>query len=672
MSANDLRDENLAAEFLDDFYAECDEHLVTIREGLVALENGIGTLPDTETVQRLFRAFHSVKGNSGIVGLQSAEKLAHAAEDFLREIGRNSAPLSQKEVDLLMGASQALEQIIASHRTSQPAPDVSALLTELAKTSQVDGTTGKASPSPALVDPASHLDPFAAARAKGLSLWTFTFNPTKELDQTGVNINSIRSQLSGMGEILKASPEVKPGGTVTFTFIVALASAPEDLASWEQQGVNVAPVESVEPPASASSAASAGTEAKPAGFVAPSHVLRVDLNRLDELMRITGEMVIVRAQLEDQINRAVTGNGKVELLNLQEINASMGRALRELRECVMRVRLVPVAEIFSRMPFVIRDLTRETGKKIRLSISGQQTEIDKYLVERLKDPLLHLARNSVSHGIESIEERSAAGKPPQGTIFLLAAAAGDSVQIEIGDDGRGIDVEAVNRRAKELGLPAMAADSGASLLALLCRPGFSTRQEADRGSGRGVGMDVVQNTINELGGQLALENTPGRGVRFRLRLPLTLAIADVFIVSAREQNCAVPQNFVHEILLGASEQVQIIGGQEFLPYRKSILPLIRLRHLFKLQTSEARRFPVMVINSEAGSVGLAVDRIQGQREVVVRPLRDPLVQGGVIAGATELGDGRPVLILNGAALTTAVVRPRREEIENTPPLAEAV
>jgi two-component system chemotaxis sensor kinase CheA len=386
-------------------------------------------------------------------------------------------------------------------------------------------------------------------------------------------------------------------------------------------------------------------------------VVRVDLSRLDELMRITGEMVIHRARLEDQINRLAARNVNADVRSLLEVNGAIGRDLRELRESIMRVRLVPIAEIFARMPFVVRDLARETGKKVQLSFSGQQTEIDKYVVERLKDPLLHLVRNSISHGIETPGERMASGKSAQATLFLRASTIGDTVLIELGDDGRGIDVEKVIRQAAALGLSLPSTVTSNDVLNLICTPGFSTREEADRGAGRGVGMSVVQNAIRELGGTLSLETERNKGVRFSMRLPLTLAIADVFVLSARDQTCAVPQSFVQEIIQMSNDQVRRINHTEVIPYRQGILPLVSLRSMFGFENSVATTLPVLVLNSERGQAGLVVDRIHGQREVVVRALGDPLIQSRGIAGATELGDGRPVLILDGAALTSGVSRP---------------
>jgi two-component system chemotaxis sensor kinase CheA len=380
-------------------------------------------------------------------------------------------------------------------------------------------------------------------------------------------------------------------------------------------------------------------------------------------MRITGEMVIHRSRLDAQLARLNGGAGHVDLRGVHEVTAGLGRSLRELREAIMRVRLVTVAEIFSRLPFVVRDLARQTQKQVRLKLEGQDTAIDKYLIERLKDPLLHLVRNAFSHGVETPQERAAAGKAEEATIELKAYTSGDSVVIQVRDDGKGIDRSAIIQRAANLGLALPQTVDDQSILKILCSSGFSTREAADRAAGRGVGLAVVAAAVRDLGGHFSLDSEPGLGTQFTLRLPLTLAIAQTLIVSAAGQTCAVPQSFVTEILHTAEAQVQIVNGIEVIPYRAGILPVIRLSAMFHLQAAARPLMCLLVLTSERGSVGLLTEEVLGQREIVVSALRDPLVQVPGVSGATELGDGRPVLILDGAALTSGIVRrPEREKL----------
>jgi len=340
-----------------------------------------------------------------------------------------------------------------------------------------------------------------------------------------------------------------------------------------------------------------------------------------------------------------------EWRSIQENAVALDRQVRTLREGIMRVRLVPVGEIFRRMPFVVRDLARETGKRVRLELQGQATEIDKFLIERMMDPVLHLVRNAVSHGIETAEERIAAGKRPEGTIVLSAATAGDVVRIEIADDGRGVDAAAVIARAHAAGLPVPPGPAdAATLLAVICAPGFSTREQSDRASGRGVGMGVVKSAVDELSGAMYLETERGVGTTFIIDLPVTLAITDALIARVGGDTFAVPQGSVREVIEVATATMLQVERNEMIPYRGGALPVVRLAQLFGIGETARDRLHVFVVGTGTGALGLAVDRIVGQREVVVRTITDPLVRVAGIAGATDLGDGHVVLILDPAVL----------------------
>lgn len=652
--SSDLSPE-LQRELLDDFFTECDEHLAQIRQFLVQLEPSVGKAqPDLAVTEALFRNFHSFKGISAIVGLREAEELAHATEDYLRELTRGKITLLAETLELLMLAAQRLEQLVVAFRSKTAAPQIDSLLDELRRAS------GKATPAAAQRAPQAGPITEDEAVARGLVIWKFTFVPSRELDERGVNVNTVRSRLSGVGEILKAAPQVRGKGAIAFEFLVAMKETPADIASWEADGITAELQEQQTQAAAASSPGPAGPDSEHTPFIAPSHVVRVDLPKLDDLMRIVGEMVIQRSRFDEEISRLTRKGSGVDARPLQEINVGFTRSLRELRDAIMRVRLVPVAEIFARMPFVVRDLARESDKRARLVLEGQQTEIDKYLIEQLKDPLLHLVRNAFSHGVETPEERRRAGKPEEATITLKAETSGDSVTIMIADDGRGVNKAAVLKQAGAMGIAVPDVIDNAALLKILCSPGFSTRDDADRAAGRGIGMAVVQDAIRELGGTIALESEPERGTKFIIRVPLTLAIAETLIVSAAEQTCAVPQSFISEVMQVSEEDLQVVNGVEVIQYRAGVLPVYRLSRFFRLRRDAPARMCVLVLNSDRGSSGLLVDRIHGQKEVVVRPIRDPLIQAPGISGATELGDGRPVLILDGAAFTSGAVRPHFE------------
>jgi two-component system chemotaxis sensor kinase CheA len=464
-------------------------------------------------------------------------------------------------------------------------------------------------------------------------------------------VNSVRSRLQELGQLVQSKPVVKGAGEIAFEFIVVTDACQTAFASLETDGLTFkpAPVEPAPQP----------RDTQPVPTIAPASVVRVDLDRLDDLMRIIGELAISRTRLEDQLTELKRMMPAAAWRSLQETNQSMGRQLRDLRESVMRVRMVQIGEIFERMMFVVRDLARESGKKIIVQLSGGETEIDKFLVERMMDPLLHLVRNAVSHGIETVAEREAQGKRSEGVLSLSAATVGERIVIKIADDGRGIDRSLVQQRAIARGISHGNSDiDDEALLDLICTPGFSTRDEADRESGRGVGMDVVKKATEELGGRMSLATKVGEGTTFTIELPLTLAIAEALIVSVNGQKFAVPQSAVREVLEVESASTRVLENNEIISYRGKVLPLLRLARVFEMNHQRGESFHVLVIGEEANAVGLAVDRILGQREIVVRAIKDPLAQSRGIAGATELGDQRVVLILDITALRQLAMKSR--------------
>jgi two-component system chemotaxis sensor kinase CheA len=635
--------------FLDDYFAECDEHLTNIRRVLLELESALGQpAGERAAIAELFRFFHSLKGISAMVELRPAEELAHHLEHYLRAVRNRELAVSSEGIEVLIDGTRRLEGMIHAHKTHRPPPDfddVVARVTRLVAASAPHPVTG---PEP---------EDDRLSTASSSRRWTCTFSPTRDLRERGIGVDAVRKQLSRIGTILEAAPLVREDGTIAFQFTLATAEGAAALALLRADGVIVEP--HGQPSAADESPMSRPdappeyeTEGRTTQSVAPSHVVRVDLARLDELMMNVGDLVISRARLTDSLARVERWVPAVEWRAIHDNANVIDRQLRGLRERIMRVRLVPIGEIFRRMPFVVRDLARETGKRVKIELKGQTTEIDKYLIERMMDPVLHLVRNAVSHGIETVEERIAAGKPPDGTIALSASAAGAVVTLEVADDGRGVDTAAVVARARAAGLP-VASDNpdAATLLSLICAAGFSTKNDADRVSGRGVGMAVVKTTVEELSGTIELQSQSGAGSRFILHLPLTLAITDALIGRVGDETFAVPQSAVREVVAVAADDVQTVEQNEIVPYRGGALTIVRLGRLFGIESRATGRFHLFVIGTGPGAVGLAVDRIVGHREIVVRAIADPLVKVDGIAGATDLGDGRVVLILDPATLS---------------------
>ncbi|MEO6246832.1 MAG: Hpt domain-containing protein, partial [Opitutaceae bacterium] len=366
----------LRPELLDDFYAECDELLTNIRTGLIQLEEMLGNpFPDPTVIEALFRHVHSLKGISAIAGLRPAEQLAHGMEDILRAVSKRLMPPTHENVDALLEAAQRLEQIATEHRLQKPLPEIADVLERL-QTLSPSATNGATTE---MTEPAPpKIDPLKSARERGLNLWTATFVPAPGLDQRGVNLKSVRERLIAIGEVISATPSVRGKGSIVFEFVLGLRGTLENLPAWENDGVRFGSLPAGPSPVEESKIKVAPEESSGAESLTPSHIVRVDLARLDDLMRITGEMVINRSRLEERISQ----NGAMGA-GLKDINLALARSLREMREAVARVRMVPIAEIFNRMPFVVRDLARASEKKARVVLEGHLTEVDKYLVERL-------------------------------------------------------------------------------------------------------------------------------------------------------------------------------------------------------------------------------------------------------------------------------------------------
>lgn len=645
-------DEDEFAELIPDYVAECDEHLTAARRILLALELA-PDLADRGQLDDLFRSVHTIKGMSGMAGVGGAERLAHHLENYLGAVRKGHLPLTPEGVDALVAGVELTERIVAALRDRTPLPDADARVAQVAArlpTPAPSAESGEPSPELGPSPPPGREAKLAAALRAGGAAWRVVFTPTATTAERGLTVDAVRARLKAAGEIVHAEPSVVPGGGVSFAFLVVSPAA--DFADvFRADGLTVEPYPVEAPPAPAAAATPAA--GRTGAALTPTNLVRVDLARLDDLMRTVGDLVITRARLDIGLGRVAAAIPARERRELEETSRALERHLRDLREGVMRVRLVPVREVFTRMRFVVRDLAREVGRDMDLVLTGDDTEVDKFVVERLADPLLHLVRNAVSHGLEPPGERAAAGKPTRGRIDLRAAAAGGAVVIEVEDDGRGVDADQVFARARAAGLvPPDAPTDPAAVLDLLCSPGFSTRDQADRASGRGVGMDVVRRAVEELGGDMRLHTQPGRGTRFTARLPLTLAIADALIVAAGGQTYAVPQAGVREVVQVEPGETTALENNELIRYRGGVMPLLQLADAFGFPRP-AGMFQALIVGNGEEAVALVVDRAVGLREVVVYPLADPLVQVRGVGGATELGDGRAVLILDPAGLVRA-------------------
>ena len=623
-------------EFAEDFFAESSENLATVRRVLLNAEAAAQTrsvLRDEELSQ-LLRSLHTIKGLCGMVGLTNAAAVAHGMEDALRAADLSARSAPGTSIEALFSAARTLEACLNAHRSGSQPPDVDETLRSLAQMAKHEDRNR------------TQVSDAAASQDRS---YNFVFHPSASLNAQGITVDAVRTRLQSLGGVTRVVPRIADGGAIYFEFDVVVEAGREPDEEWREQGIawtvntTTAPANKVEA----------------AAILPKSNLVRVELNRLDELMIQVGDLVMSRARLQDSVEKLQANRSNATVNEVENISEVIERQLRDLRAAVMRVRLVPVGEVFERMRFVARDVASETGKQARVEVEGGSTEIDKVIVERMLEPLLHLVRNAISHGIESPAERTRIGKDPIGIVRLRAESAGDEIVIHVDDDGRGIDIDEVRRIAAERGVARDLIQNARSVLDLLSLPGFSTQDSVDLASGRGVGMSVVRSTVSDLSGELSLETEPGRCSRFTIRLPLTLMIVDALLVSVADQIIAVPQPSLREVLQIAGDEIVAFENNEAMSYRGGVLPLIRLRSVFGARASEVRKSNVLVVGVGAQAVGLVVDRLVGLREIVVRSLSDPLVTVPGVAGAAELSDGSITLILDTAGLVRHALTQKR-------------
>jgi two-component system, chemotaxis family, sensor kinase CheA len=626
-------DERFFDEFAEDFFAESTEHLETVRGCLLALEDAAEarTLLPASQGAALMRALHTLKGLCGMVGLTDAASVAHGLEEVSRNINLDVRTPTADTLRVLFDATLVLDQCLKAYRSGTSTPSVENTLRQLHFHGQPETASGEAV-SDAAIPPSRHN-------------YTFTFAPSSDLAARGIGVELVRTRLQSLGDVVRVTPRVTEAGSIIFEFNVLLQPDRHPLDAWRADGMDWRVEKPMPAPAQAAVEAAVAATSLPSG-----RLVRVDLSRLDELMLLTGELVMSRARLADDIMRLRQNPTKAAFAAVEDDNVALERQLRDLRSAIMRVRLVPIGEVFERMRFVARDVARERGKQVKVEIAGGTTEIDKIVVERMLEPMLHLVRNAVSHGIEPASERAAAGKDPMGVITLRAQSAGDQIVIDVIDDGAGVDVERIRAVARERGV--LRADrEDTDLLEILGTLGFSTSENTDLASGRGVGMDVVLKAVQNVGGELRMETKAGQGTCFTIRLPLTLMIVDALLVSVAGQTYAIPQPSLREVLQIATDEIVSLENNEVIRYREGVLPLIRLRSVFAATAAGTQdKCNVLVVGNDKQQMGLVADRILGLREIVVRPVADPLVSVPGIAGAAELSDGRIALILDANGL----------------------
>ncbi|MFC6669817.1 chemotaxis protein CheA [Marinobacterium aestuariivivens] len=648
------------SQFVPTFLEESSEGLEVMESSLLALD-----ADDGETINAIFRAAHSIKGGAGTFGFTALAEFTHHVETLLDQLRSGRRQAAPALVDLLLEAVDAMRLLLQAARdgdSDAPAP-VAKVRQGLEAALAVEPTAAPPVSSPATV----------AASDQG---WLIRFVPDPGLLQTGNEPLLMFDALAELGPLqvrpdcgrLPALEALEPEQLYLAWELELHAACGEDeireIFEWveDECDLQIMPLQPAAAPASERVAAwtpaqddRAPVAARPPAPVAKqdSGSIRVAIDKVDALINRVGELVITQAML-GQLGQELAGLESEALERLQAGLAQLERNTRELQEDVMRVRMLPVSFVFNRFPRLVHDVGAKLGKEVELRLHGEQTELDKTVLEKIGDPLMHLVRNALDHGLEMPAERLAAGKDSTGLVQLNAYHQGGFIVIEISDDGRGLDGDRIFRKAVEKGL--VAADAGLSEQAmqeLIFLPGFSTAEQVSDLSGRGVGMDVVRRNIEALGGHVSLASAVGRGSTFSVRLPLTLAILDGQLVRVGRETCIVPLVSIIETLqTGPQSLNRVAGAERLLHFRDEYIPLLRLGETFGLDSDGGDNRSRLVVVVEAGErrAGLVVDELLGQQQVVIKSLESNFRRVEGLAGATILGDGRVALILDVAGL----------------------
>lgn len=685
------------SQFIPSFLEESFEGLELMESSLLNLNAG-----DNETIHSIFRAAHSIKGGAGTFGFRNVTEFTHLVETLLDEIRDGRREITQKDTELLLVAVDCMRLLIEAARDDSDYDDnkINDTTRLLEQTLEMQGASGDVE----INELEMHIqDP-------GKKVWQITFIPEHHLVQTGNDPLLLFNALADLGALtLKAKTDEVPPITemdatelyISWELTLISDATEEDIREvfeWveDECKLDIVEIEQAaipavtdtiddadnsisEEPEAINSATTLTTNSSENTLQASDKAdknkakskqdlgsIRVGVDKVDSLINLMGELVITQSMLSE------LGND-FELSKLEKLKNGLAQLLqntKELQESVMKIRMLPISFAFNRFPRLVHDLSIKTGKEINLVIRGEQTELDKTVMEQIGDPLVHLVRNAVDHGIESSDVRIANGKPKSGTITLDAYHQGGNIVIEISDDGGGINREAVLTKAIEKGL----VDSNATLndnqvFDLLFEPGFSTAKEVSDISGRGVGMDVVKRNIQSLGGRIQVESESGIGSKFKVNLPLTLAILDGQLVRVGTEVYIIPLITIVESLQAKAEFINKVSGDMTLyRLREDNVPVIPIYQLFDLpaDTKEVDNALLVVVEADGQKVGLMVDDLLAQQQVVIKSLKDNYQQVEGISGATILGDGSVAMIIDvPGMIEMAIALAQAKQSENT-------
>ena len=630
------------------FLSESQEYLKNISNCLVKLEDNPA---DIQSLNEIFRCTHTLKGMSATMGYEKIAQLSHQMEDLLDNLRSKDLEVNSEIIDTLFACVDILEQLIQDVRLKRDSSlDISACLSGL----KSFATPGELLKEKTVLRPAENaelkpaeLTRFKEAKAQGLNIFKIKITLDRDCAMKEARAFMLMTLLQKMGELIQSTPSLEDlkQGRFEQSFILILSSKDKQ-ETIQNILLDISDVEEVNITL---------LEIKPSVSVAPelSYIkkiqsMRIPVQRLDRIMNLIGELTIAKIQLVQ-----IVQSSKVK--PLEEVSLTLDHLTSTLQDEIMQTRLLPAAYILEAFGRVVRDLSKKQNKEVELETTGSEIELDRIVLDEIGDPLIHLIRNAIDHGIEPPEERMAAGKNPRGKIEIKVSRQKGQIFIELADDGRGVDFSAVGKLALEKGL--ISEQEAASLdekkiLALITMPGFSTAKEITDVSGRGVGLDVVKIKIESLGGRLDFETRAGSGSRFILTLPLTLAIIKAMLVKVRQEILAIPLMNIQEIIKIRQEEIKPLQNFEVIKVRNKVIPIIRMDKELGIppappeEENANNKIPLVIIEYEKKALGLIVSSIVGEQDIVVKPLPSFVKKTKGIAGATILGDGRVALILD--------------------------
>lgn len=633
-------------EILQDFLIEAFEMIEQLDQDLVELEQ---RPEDLDLLNRIFRVAHTIKGSSSFLNFDVLTKLTHHMEDVLNKARHGDLKITPEIMDVVLASIDQMKALLYSIRDTGS-----------------DATSGiNIAPTVARLDAASSGKPIEAVSGgaeASTSAATEEAVAENEPDYSSMSAEEVEAEIERLlqarqEEDKKRREEKGKSGVQAPSELAPAPKAPEPAKEEPSQPIQSAPAQSaVTPVAAPKAAAPANAEGGGGGAAAMEQTIRVDVNRLDHLMNLIGELVLGKNRLIKIYNDVEERyEGEQFLDELNQVVSSVSTVTTDLQIAVMKTRMLPIGRVFNRFPRMIRDLSRELNKKVELVMSGEETELDKSIVEEIGDPLVHIIRNSADHGVEMPDVRVAAGKSETGIVELKAYHEGNSIVIEIVDDGKGLDPTMLKIKAIEKGvISEKEADtmSDKEAFGLIFKPGFSTAAKITNVSGRGVGMDVVKTNIEKLNGIIEVDSAVGKGTTIKLKIPLTLAIIQALLVGVQEELYAIPLSSVLETVRITQDDIFLVEGKSVLRLRNEVLSLVRLSDIFGIEETmeENENLYVVIIGLAETKMGVVIDRLIGQEEIVIKSLGYYLKGIEGIAGATIRGDGRVTLIADVAAL----------------------